>query len=122
MTPSAWAAASASAICAAMPSAAAVPNAPSFFQQTSQRAPLDVFRGEEELLVGLPELVDGEDVRVIEGRDRAGLLLEAPRPLAIEGEVGGQDFEGDAAAEPPVRGEVDGSHPADADGAENDVG
>ena len=53
-----------------------------------ERLALDVLHGEEALAVGLFDRVDGDDVRVIEGRDRLDLALEAgqavrdPRPSA----------------------------------------
>jgi hypothetical protein len=65
----------------------------------------------------LPDVVDGEDVRVIQGGDGARLALETRDALRVGDEVGGEDFEGHAAAEPFVAREVDLAHAARAERA-----
>ena len=52
---------------------------------------------------GLPDLVDGHDVRMIQRGGRARLLREPEESLAVRQETGGQDFQGHVAAEPAVR-------------------
>jgi hypothetical protein len=56
-------------------------------------------------------VVDGDDARVVEGGGGAGLLLEALASLGIAGHLGGQDLDGDVAAELAVPGPVDLSRP-----------
>jgi hypothetical protein len=63
----------------------------------------------------LADIEDGEDVRVVQRRGGAGLAGEAGQGLRVGGELRGEDFEGDLAAEQRVGGEVDVTHPAGAD-------
>ena len=58
------------------------------------------------------EVVDDEHVRVVEGAGGAGLLLEAPQPVGVGGERGGQDLDRDDAAEARVERAVDLAHAA----------
>ncbi len=71
-------------------------------------------------LFGLAEVVDGGDVLVGEGRDGARLLEEARAVVALVAS-GVRDFDGDAATQARVFGDVDDTHPALADLAENAV-
>jgi hypothetical protein len=63
--------------------------------------------------VGLARRVDGDDVRVVDGRDGAGLAHE-PHPDRL---VAGQQLQRHDPAEPLVPRLVHGRHPADADQA-----
>src|SRR5262245_44948294 len=55
--------------------------------------------GDKEFPVGLSDLVDGTDVRVVKGRSGARLLLESLQSLLVAGQLFGKELEGDAAAE-----------------------
>jgi hypothetical protein len=57
-----------------------------------------------------PEVVNGEDVRVGELRDRSRLALETGERLGIVGEIGGQNLDGHVAVELGVTGAVDLPH------------
>ncbi len=75
--------------------------------KTSARDPL---HAEESLSVMLPDLEDGDDVRVVQGGDGLGLILE-PTEIVIGGEGAGPDqFEGDDAVEADLAGFVDDTH------------
>jgi hypothetical protein len=66
--------------------------------------------------------VDGDDVWVVQRRRRACFLLEAPEPLAVTGECGGQDFDGDVAAEARIVGAIHVAHAARRDGRDDFIG
>ena len=53
---------------------------------------------------------DGEDVGMIQRRGGARLLLEALEPIGIERERGGQDLDGNVAAEPRIARAIDFAH------------
>jgi hypothetical protein len=57
----------------------------------------------------------GEHVRVVEGADRARLLVESAEPLGVRAVRGGEDLDGDVATEALVVGAVDLAHGAGAD-------
>ena len=63
----------------------------------------------------LAVVVHGHDVRVAERRGRLGLLAEARREVGVAQVLGSEELEGDVAAEPGVRGAIDGRHPAAAE-------
>jgi hypothetical protein len=54
--------------------------------------------------------------------DRARLALEALAPLAMGGDLGGQDLDGDGAIEAGIARAPDLAHAADADDARDFVG
>ena len=58
----------------------------------------------------LADLVDGDDVGVVEGRGRAGLLGESTEAVRDRGEGLGQELDGDVAAEVEVPRTVDLAH------------
>src|SRR5262245_37873901 len=58
----------------------------------------------------LIDLKNGDDVRMVERRGGAGLLLEASHPLSIQSELLRQEFERQLASESRVLGEVNFSH------------
>ena len=58
------------------------------------------------------EAVDLRDVRVIQGRKRPRLTIEAGEPLGIEGERAGQDLQRDVAAQPRIARSVHFPHAA----------
>jgi hypothetical protein len=71
-----------------------------------------VLHGEEALAVGLFDRIDGDDVGVVEGRDRLHLALEAGEAVRILGEGGRQGLERDLAMQALVLGEEDDPHAA----------
>jgi hypothetical protein len=58
-----------------------------------------------------PDIEDSEDLRVIQGGDGTGLLLETAQSLGIAGLIRGQDLEGDVAPEPRIAGPENLAHP-----------
>jgi hypothetical protein len=62
-----------------------------------------------------PGVVDLDDVRVDELRDRERLAAEAGDELLVVGQVLGEDLDGDRPLEHAVDGAVDGRHPAAAE-------
>ncbi len=71
--------------------------------------------------VVMADVVDGEDVRMVEGAGGAGFLLEAGEPFVGVGERSGKDLDGDVATEPLVAGAIDLAHAAGAELAEDFV-
>ena len=80
-----------------------------------ERAAVHQLHGEELLPVGLADLMDGDDVRMVQPRDRLRLGAEA-RQLLRPGEGGRADeLQGDGALEPEVLRLVDDPHAAVSD-------
>ena len=63
---------------------------------------------------GLVDIVDGANIRVIEGRCGARFALKAVQRLAVSGHFGGKKFQGHVTAEAGVFGLVDHAHSASA--------
>ena len=59
--------------------------------------------------------INGSNVRVIECRQDTCFALETCSALRIERDDGGQDFDGDIAAESRVSRPIDLAHPTDAE-------
>jgi hypothetical protein len=69
-----------------------------------------------------PDVVEGADVRVAEGRDGLGLALE-PRPaVGIGGELAGKHLDRDQAGEPGVASRPHFAHPPGAEGTDDLIG
>ena len=73
---------------------------------------LEKFHGDEGTAFEFADVVNGADVRVIEGGSGAGFAAEAFDGLRITGDVVGEKFQGDVAAEAVVFGFVDDAHSA----------
>ena len=56
--------------------------------------------------------MNGENVRVIQGRRRLGFLFESTQAVLVPGKIRGQQLESDLAPQPGVFGQVDFTHPA----------
>ncbi|GAA5020952.1 hypothetical protein GCM10025734_75670 [Kitasatospora paranensis] len=84
-------------------------------QQGPQVAAADVAHRDEEQAVGLPGLVDRDDVRVVDGGRDLGLAGEPLAEHVVAGQVGGEQLDGDGAAQAQVLGAVDDGHTAPAD-------
>ena len=67
------------------------------------------------------DLVNGDDVRMIECRDRFGFLLEAAHAVGILGEFGGQELDGNLAFELRVLGKPDFAHAPGAERRDDSV-
>ena len=66
-------------------------------------------------VIGLADVVDRVDVRMVERRGGLGFLDEAGLGGLVAGQVPRQELEGERAAEPRVEGMVDDAHAALAD-------
>ena len=69
---------------------------------------LDVLHGDEVQPVGLTDLVDLHDVRVIDGRSGLRLAHEPPQSFVVRGQFGRQDLQGRSAVQPRVLGQRPG--------------
>ena len=83
-------------------------------QALAQRLAFDQLGGDVMRVFRLPDLINGDDVRMIQRQDGASLLLEATHSLLIFGEKAGQPFERDFTTHPGVVSEVHFAHPAGA--------
>jgi hypothetical protein len=81
----------------------------------AQRVALDELHRDERRGVRLTDLEDGDDVGVIESRERACLVPEPAEAIVIALSGGRQKLDGDLAAQLLVEGSVDDAHPAFAD-------
>ena len=75
-----------------------------------KRASFDVFHDEERPPGALPDVVDGDDVRMLDRRSSFGLASKPEHELRIA--RGEQNLDGDPAAETPVPCFVDRPHRA----------
>ena len=90
-------------------------------QNLSQGLPLDELHAEIGLGLRLPEVVDGDDGRMVERRRCACLELEAAQPVGVVGQLRGQQLQRDVTIELCVAREIDFSHPARTEEGANDV-
>ena len=65
--------------------------------------------------VGLADIVDAADVRMIELRDGVRFPFETSAALPVIGDVGGEDLDRDVAIEPAVSRPIDFAHAASAE-------
>ena len=86
-----------------------------------ERLTLQQFHGDEALPVGLVNLVDGADARVVQRGRSFGLPLETAESLCVVGELVRQELQGDVAPELQVFGLVHHTHPPATDLAEDAV-
>jgi hypothetical protein len=77
-----------------------------------ERLALEPLHHDVMLALVLADVVDGADVRVVEGRGGAGLALEPFHRARVLRQLGGKELQRDAAAEAQVLGLVDDAHPA----------
>ena len=90
-----------------------------FFQSLGKRLALEQLHDDEVDTVLATDVVERADVRMVQARDRARLLLEALLELGVIGKMRRQHLDGDGAIEPCVPGFVDLAHTAGADGRED---
>ena len=110
MMPAAWAWARPSAIWAGVVEGLLRAEADLVAQDVAERPSRDELGHDEGLALGAPDLVDGEDVRVVQGGGGAGLLGESGEPLRAGGEPLGQELHRDVAQEVVVARAVDLPH------------
>jgi hypothetical protein len=84
----------------------------SFLEAGGEGFALEVLHHQVVEVVLAPNVVERADVRVRELGDGAGFALEAGADLGIRGEVGGEDLDGDRAAEAGIARLVDLAHSA----------
>ena len=75
-----------------------------------ERLTLQQFHGDEGSPIGLINLVDRADVRVVQRGSSLGFPLETAKSLCVVGELVGKEFQGDVATELEVFGLVDHAH------------
>ncbi len=88
-------------------------------KQLAQRFPLYHFHRNVVSGTVLSEFVDGNDIRMVEGRRRACFLLETVQPVTISGECGGQNLDRNAAVKARIPSPVHLAHPAGAEQLDN---
>ena len=81
-------------------------------QQVSHVVPVDVTHRDVEQVHVRAHVVDGDHVRMGEGRGDPGFLEEPGTEQVIGGDLGREHLECDRAAQPWVLGAVDDAHPA----------
>ena len=79
-----------------------------------ERAAVDELRDEIRAAIDIPDIVHGEDVRMIERGEHAGFALEAGQPIGVGDEQRRQDLDRHIASELCVARAVDVAHPAGA--------
>ena len=77
-----------------------------------QRDPVDVLRGEELHPGGVADVVDRQNVRVVERRDRAGFALESQQPFLVAERARREHFQRELAAQADVLGQIHLRHAA----------
>ena len=88
-------------------------------EHLAQRLALDPLHREERAAAALADVVDRDDVRVVEGRRRSRLVLEAGETLAVGRQRLRENLDGDEPAEARVPRLVDLPHATGADGRQD---
>ena len=86
-----------------------------------QREPVEKLHGDEGLAILFADVVDGADVRMVQGGCGLGFALEAGQRLRVAGHFLGQKLEGHKAVQTRVFRFVDDAHPAAAQLLDNAV-
>ena len=84
-------------------------------------SPSSIFHDDEGAAVFLADIVDGANIRMIEGGGGVRFAAETLERLAIFGHFFGKEFQGDGAVQAGVFGFVDHAHAATAEFFENAV-
>jgi hypothetical protein len=82
---------------------------------------LNILGNDEVKVVLLPDLIDCQNARMIEGRSGARLLLEPPHPILVADEVRRKELESDRATQLCVPGQIDVPHSACSEGTDDAV-
>lgn len=77
-----------------------------------ERFTIQQFHGDELLVLGPVNLVDGANARMVQRRRSAGFALKAFQGLRIARNIRGQELEGDVAAKVEVFSLIHYAHPA----------
>ena len=77
----------------------------------AHRLAFDVLSNNVVGILYVPDLVNGDDVRMIEGGSGPCFLGKAPDPLGVCCELWGKQFEGNSTPQPRILREVDLTHP-----------
>jgi hypothetical protein len=88
-------------------------------EELAEVGAVDELHEEEVEAAGLTEVVDGDDVGMIEGREGVGLFFEAQGEFRVEGAFGSEEFEGDDPVEGALACLVDDAHAAPAEAGED---
>ena len=88
----------------------------------AQRLALEELGDEIRISLVRAEIEDHEEVRVVESPGRPGFLLETAQAIGIRREAGGQDLDGDVAADPRITGAVHFAHAAGPERAHDSYG
>ena len=83
--------------------------------QVAQRASIDQLHRQEADAVRFLGRVDGDDVRMIERRDRARFAIEAFEAAGLVGDIRRQDLQRDIAPKPRIARAIDLAHSAGAE-------
>ena len=92
------------------------------FDAGCERLPIEQRHHEVVDTVGVADVVEAADVRMLQCGHDAGLALEAAAQLRVASGLGGEHLECDAAIEPRVTGLVDLAHAAGAERCDHLVG
>ena len=84
-------------------------------QPCTQRLSVDVLRGDEIHVSDMADVVNGQDVRMVQRRNRARLLLKSAHPILVGDERTRQNLEGDLPPQAEILGEIDLPHAAGAE-------
>ncbi len=76
-------------------------------QPLRQRLAIEILHDQEVRLTFLANVVEGADVRVVQGSNRSGFALEPLLQIGVIGDMLGQHLDGDGAVQAGVAGFVD---------------
>ena len=79
--------------------------------ERAQIGPVDVAHDDEQHALALARVVDGDDVRVLDGGRRLGFGDEALSEVLVVGERGRDDFQRDRPLQAELRRAIDDAHP-----------
>ena len=77
-----------------------------------ERHAIEKFHDDKRHSILLVDLMDGANIRMIQGRRGFGFALKSAQSLRIFGDIVGEEFESDEAPEFYVLGLIDHTHPA----------
>jgi hypothetical protein len=86
-----------------------------------QRLPFHEFHGNKCPIAHFIDLIDGADIRMIEGRGGFGFALKSAESLSVARDIVGQEFKRDKTTEFQVLGLIHDAHPAPAQLLDNSV-
>jgi hypothetical protein len=84
-------------------------------QPVAKRLAIEQLRDDEPQTALVADVIQREDIRMVQGRDGAGLLFEPAQSIAIRCDRCGKNLDGDVAMEAGVTSAIDFAHPAGTD-------